>query len=116
MPMPSSRSHLTPMQLAQAGISIPMGAALLKLRRGCHLGTARRAMREAYAALTVPTKERLRAGLREVVCRDLDIPYGPVLLGAGCATDADGLDSHGMPTAWMITQNRDAIVPSYLRG
>ena len=104
------------MQLAQAGVSIPIGAALLKLRRGCHLGTATRAMREAYAALAVPTKDRLRAGLREVICRDLDIPYGPIRLGAGCAAEADGTDNHGMPTAWMITQNREAIVPSYLRG
>ena len=108
----SSRfSKPTPLQLAAAGYSIAHGAAILKLQRRCNFGTATQAMRQAYAAMQVPMQERLTAHLTETVCKEINIPYGPVRLGEGCEEEADCQDYLGRPAAWMITANRDAIMP-----
>lgn len=68
-------------------------------------------MREAYAALKVPVHERLTVHLTETVCKELSVPFGPVRLGEGCEDQADCQDYLGRPAAWMITANRDAIMP-----
>ena len=66
---------MTPMLLAVNGYPVDHGAALLKLRLGCALGTARKAMREAYAALNVPVDVRLSHGLRKVACDQVEAEY-----------------------------------------
>ena len=61
------------MLLATAGYSPAHGAALLKLRLGLNLATARRAMHEAHAAMRVPVSTRLTAGLLQVACAEVSL-------------------------------------------
>ena len=113
---PSRLSNPTPLQLAASGYSIAHGAAILKVQRRCSLGTATQAMRQAYAAMQIPMQERLTAHLTETVCKEINIPFGPVRLGEGCEEEADCQDYLGRPAAWMITANRDAIMPYHDRN
>ena len=87
--MPVRTTPHTPMQLAAAGLSLERGAALLKLRNGCNLRTARAAMRQALELLRAPMGDRLEAGLKEEAHRQVGLHYGRIPVGQGCHREAD---------------------------
>lgn len=65
---------MTPTQLA-ANFPADHAAALLVLRQGCSLGTAKKTIRECLKALERPVRERLKDGALKVACEAAGAKY-----------------------------------------
>ena len=76
----------TPLQLAAAGVPFREAVLALVMARGLRPAVAKRAIREAYDALRVPTAGRLRAGLTRAACDQVGARLRTVTVGGALAT------------------------------